>query len=315
MKEPEGQRTSAAQQLGNALRELQRRSGRTLRSLESEVMASDSSLSRYLQGQTVPPWATVRDLCRALDADPLEYRTLWEAAHRWEAEPTAPASPQPSTAAVAPPEPGGRAQGGPAPAGPEPAGAPPRRQRQAAATATRARSSRWVWAAAGACAGLLCGGAVVWSLLLPAGSPSGSEASTARGAPKPSAAGAEGARPGEYSRIFVNRVTGRCLDHSLDQGLRSFAPNGLSYQRWTVRPFADGTSELRNHATGSCLEGGASGLRGASCSGAAAQRWLLTAQPDASIRIGSAADGTCLDDGPQGLRAVSCDASDRQKWG
>ncbi|MCF3182336.1 XRE family transcriptional regulator [Streptomyces polychromogenes] len=286
--EAEGRRTSAARQLGDALRELQRRSGRTLRSLESEVMASDSSLSRYLQGRTVPPWATVRDLCRALGADPTEYRALWEAADRCQPPP---------------------------PAGPEPAGtarAGRRRRRDAAAAWAR---GRWAWAVAGACAGLLCGGALVWSLPLPHASHTEPGASAARGAQKPSANGPGATRAGEHSRIFVNRVTGRCLDHSLDQGLRSFEPNGLSYQRWTVRPLPDGTSELRNHATGACLEGGPSGLRGASCSGAASQKWLLTAQPDASVRIGGAADGTCLDDGPQGLRAVPCDASDRQKWG
>ncbi|WP_432013633.1 helix-turn-helix domain-containing protein [Streptomyces cucumeris] len=48
-----------------------------MRSLESEVLISDSSLLRYLRGSTVPPWAIVRDLCRALGADPGEYRALW----------------------------------------------------------------------------------------------------------------------------------------------------------------------------------------------------------------------------------------------
>ncbi len=46
------------------------------------MLISDSSLSRYFRGSTVPPWATVRDLCRALGADPTEYRALWEAADR-----------------------------------------------------------------------------------------------------------------------------------------------------------------------------------------------------------------------------------------
>ncbi|MET9108880.1 helix-turn-helix domain-containing protein, partial [Streptomyces zhihengii] len=68
--------------LGRALRELQQRSGCTLRSLESRVRISDSSLSRYFRGTTVPPWPTVRDLCRALGGDPAEFRVLWEAADR-----------------------------------------------------------------------------------------------------------------------------------------------------------------------------------------------------------------------------------------
>ncbi|MGW3590929.1 helix-turn-helix domain-containing protein [Streptomyces fungicidicus] len=71
---------AAARKLGDALRNLQQRSGRTLRSLESQVRMSDSSLSRYFRGETVPAWPVVRELCRALGADPAEYRALWEAA-------------------------------------------------------------------------------------------------------------------------------------------------------------------------------------------------------------------------------------------
>lgn len=70
---------AAARELGAALRSLQQQSGRTLRSLEAEVRISDSSLSRYFRGETVPPWPAVRDLCRALKADPTPYRVLWEA--------------------------------------------------------------------------------------------------------------------------------------------------------------------------------------------------------------------------------------------
>ncbi|MFH9043503.1 helix-turn-helix domain-containing protein [Streptomyces sp. NPDC017966] len=71
---------AAARKLGSALRSLQQQSGRTLRSLEAQVRISDSSLSRYFRGETVPAWPVVRDLCRALNADPTEYRALWEAA-------------------------------------------------------------------------------------------------------------------------------------------------------------------------------------------------------------------------------------------
>ena len=73
-------RATAARQLGGALRGLQRTSGMTLRDLEQRELISDSSLSRYFRGATVPPWAVVRDICRALGADPIEYRGLWEAA-------------------------------------------------------------------------------------------------------------------------------------------------------------------------------------------------------------------------------------------
>ncbi|MFE2554987.1 hypothetical protein ACFXGT_02965 [Streptomyces sp. NPDC059352] len=49
----------------------------------------------------------------------------------------------------------------------------------------------------------------------------------------------------------MSRATGACLDDSLDKGTRSYACNGMSYQRWTVRTTADGGTRLRNHASGS----------------------------------------------------------------
>ncbi len=89
------QDATAARRLGEALRALQRSSGRTLRALEAQVRISDSSLSRYFRGETVPPWPVVRDLCRALEADPSAYRALWEAADRNRREEPTPAAPQP----------------------------------------------------------------------------------------------------------------------------------------------------------------------------------------------------------------------------
>ncbi|GGZ41209.1 helix-turn-helix domain-containing protein [Streptomyces bluensis] len=89
---------AAARRLGEELRELQRRSGRTLRALEAQVRISDSSLSRYFRGETVPPWPVVRDLCRALGADPSEYRALWEATDRSRPDEPAPAAPPPKPA-------------------------------------------------------------------------------------------------------------------------------------------------------------------------------------------------------------------------
>ncbi len=282
----DGQHTSPGEQLGSALKALQQRSGRTLRSLESEVMISDSSLSRYLRGSTVPPWATVRDLCRALGADPADYRVLWEAADRSQPKP-----PAGTGAALAP---GSRGL---------------RRQRLAG---IRVRG-RWAWAGAGALAGLVLGAALAW-FLLPADSAPGQDPSKARAAGGEDPHGTPGSH--DVVRIFVNRATGNCLDHSLDQGLRSFAPNGMSYQRWTVHPHPDGTSELRNHATGACLDSSGSGLRTSACSKAASQKWQLTAWDDKSVQVSSRTTGACLDDsGDAGLRAVPCDRSDRQKWG
>ncbi|MET8579025.1 helix-turn-helix transcriptional regulator [Streptomyces sp. NPDC005012] len=76
------ERDEAVRRLANALRGLQQKSGCTLRGLETRVRISDSSLSRYFRGESVPVWPVVRDLCRAMGADPAEYRALWEAADR-----------------------------------------------------------------------------------------------------------------------------------------------------------------------------------------------------------------------------------------
>lgn len=259
---------SPGQRLGGALKDLQQRSGRTLRSLESEVMISDSSLSRYLRGSTVPPWNTVRDLCRALGADPSEYRALWEAADRSQ------------------------------PAAPAPAPPPP---------ASPWWRGRWTWPAGAALAGLLLGAGLYRLFLVP------SEQAPA----EPRAGATAAAASHDVVRNFVNRSTGSCLDHSLDQGLRAFPPNGMSYQRWTFHPLQDGTGTgtLRNHATGACLEGDDTGLSARACGKSPAQKWKVTTWPDASVEVKSAATGQCLDDGPAGLHSRPCDRSDRQKWG
>ncbi|MFD7549720.1 RICIN domain-containing protein [Streptomyces sp. NPDC059816] len=267
-----------ARELGCALRALQQRSGRTLRSLESEVSISDSSLSRYLRGSTVPPWSTVRELCRALGADPAPYRTLWEAADRCQPKPLADAVPA----------------------------APAERQgtvRRLRAATARPRG-RWLWAGSGALAGVLLGAALTALVVPPTGSVDGAE-QAARPAPRVADAG----------RLFVNRASGACLDDSADEGLRSFTCNALPYQRWTVRASADGTSQLRNHATGDCVGHHQQGLRSGPCGPSAAQRWRLTVLDDgAAAELRNEATGRCLHDGGQGLHARSCDHGADQKW-
>jgi transcriptional regulator with XRE-family HTH domain len=76
------EQAAAAQQLGSALQSLQRQSGITLRDLAPRVRSTTSSLSRYFRGETVPLWSIVHDVCQVLGADPVEYRSLWEAATR-----------------------------------------------------------------------------------------------------------------------------------------------------------------------------------------------------------------------------------------
>ncbi|WP_405851764.1 XRE family transcriptional regulator [Streptomyces sp. NBC_00090] len=286
-----------ARVLGRALRDLQRRSGRTLRALEKNVRISDSSLSRYFCGTTVPPWSTVDDLCRALGGDPAEFRHLWEAADRSQRRPVQAGQ---RDAGQPPPVVGGGPEGdgpdGDGPAGDSPSEDAPRRR-------PSLRSGRAAWALAGTVLGLVLGAGSAALVGPPAPAPDDAP---------PVAHGASAAR--EHDRIFVSRATGACLDDSLDKGTRSYACNGMPYQRWTVRTTADGGTQLRNHATGECLEHGADGLRTVPCGPAASQRWTVIAGSDAAFEVRSTATRRCLDDSPEGLRVLSCDRTARQKW-
>ncbi|GGL93046.1 hypothetical protein GCM10010129_40990 [Streptomyces fumigatiscleroticus] len=286
MADGEGEQGSPAGRLGARLRSLQQRSGRTLRSLEAEVAISDSSLSRYFRGSTVPPWSTVRDLCRALGADPAEYRALWEAADRCQAK--QPAGQQPAGQAGAAPPAG-------TPVGPAAGRRSPR--------LPDVLRGRWVCAAAGVVIGLAAGGGLT-ALVLPGPTHTGPGRSTS----------GPGGPHAPAGRIFVNRATGACLDDSLEEGVRSFKCNVLSYQLWTVRAAADGTWQLRNHATGHCLDLTASEVRTAACTSVRTQRWKVTVLPDAATEVRNAATGGCLDDSGPGLGARPCERTPRQKW-
>ncbi|MFE6781837.1 RICIN domain-containing protein [Streptomyces sp. NPDC057680] len=282
--------------LGRALRDLQRRSGRTLRALEESVRISDSSLSRYFCGSTVPPWSTVHDLCRALDGDPAEFRHLWEAADRSQRRPVQTDRSGQRDAATPPLVPDGDPTAD-TPAEPAPSRRP------------SFQRGRTAWALAGTVLGLVLGAGSVL-LVRP---PWWTEAQApGDDAPPVATHGTSGAR--EHDRIFVSRATGACLDDSLDKGTRSFPCNGMSYQRWTVRTTADGGTQLRNHATGKCLDHGADGLRTGPCGPAASQRWSVSAGSDSSFEVRSASTRRCLDDSPEGLRVLTCDRTVRQKW-
>jgi tetratricopeptide (TPR) repeat protein len=69
-----------AEELAARLRLLQELSGRGVRALARDTGLSSSSLSRYLGGQTVPPWPAVIALCRLTRRDPRPLRPLWERA-------------------------------------------------------------------------------------------------------------------------------------------------------------------------------------------------------------------------------------------
>ncbi|GAA4592321.1 hypothetical protein GCM10023194_53820 [Planotetraspora phitsanulokensis] len=77
------QRTAKADpqdELAARLRLLQELSGRGVRALARDTGLSSSSLSRYLGGQSVPPWPAVIALCRLVKRDPRPLRPLWERA-------------------------------------------------------------------------------------------------------------------------------------------------------------------------------------------------------------------------------------------
>jgi transcriptional regulator with XRE-family HTH domain len=71
---------TAREHLAGELRRLRELSGRSLKDLEADTHASDSSLSRYLSGKTVPPWSVVERLCRVAGCDTDELRPIWAAA-------------------------------------------------------------------------------------------------------------------------------------------------------------------------------------------------------------------------------------------
>ncbi|MEV0198657.1 tetratricopeptide repeat protein [Nonomuraea sp. NPDC050691] len=65
-------------ELAEQLRLLQKLSGLGVRALAKDTGLSSSSLSRYLNGQIVPPWPAVIALCRLVKRDPRPLRPLWE---------------------------------------------------------------------------------------------------------------------------------------------------------------------------------------------------------------------------------------------
>ncbi|MEU7900795.1 tetratricopeptide repeat protein [Nonomuraea sp. NPDC049152] len=67
-------------ELAARLRLLQELSGRGVRALARDTGLSSSSLSRYLSGQSVPPWSVVIELCRLVKRDPRPLRPLWDRA-------------------------------------------------------------------------------------------------------------------------------------------------------------------------------------------------------------------------------------------
>ncbi|MFD3591490.1 helix-turn-helix domain-containing protein [Nocardia sp. NPDC058640] len=93
------QRAYPQDELASRLRLIQELSGLGVRALARDTGLSSSSLSRYLSGQTVPPWPAVLELCRLVKRDPRPLRPLWERANN-----PLPAPPKTSRQ-IAPPSP------------------------------------------------------------------------------------------------------------------------------------------------------------------------------------------------------------------
>ncbi|MEV6712881.1 ricin-type beta-trefoil lectin domain protein [Lentzea sp. NPDC051208] len=255
--------------LANALSTLQRNSGRPLRSLESEIHVSDSSLSRYLRGHCVPPWDVVRALCMALGADPAEYRARWEAAE----------AVQPRTA--------------PEPSSEKPDTAPTRTGRG------------WLWALAGAGVGTVLGSVITLAFVstatAPTPTPSGMDGSaglvSAPGGNRIFVSRATGAclddsldgglrtyrcngmsyqrwtpqDAGDGTYRLSNHATGACLDLS-STGLRSAACAEIDSQRWKITVSQD-AAEVRSTVNDACLHDSSAGLQLAPCDRSRNQQW------------------------------------------
>lgn len=79
---------------------------------------------------------------------------------------------------------------------------------------------------------------------------------------------ADGTR--ELRNLFVDQ----CLDDSFEMGLRTFPCNVSTYQSWYVTYSDQGPwFELRNEATGRCLDDSEYGLRTIDCNGSTYQLW------------------------------------------
>jgi transcriptional regulator with XRE-family HTH domain len=71
---------AARERFAAKLRNVRQRTGRTLRELQDVTFASDSALSRYLSGKSVPPWGIVLALCELAGTNPGELRADWRIA-------------------------------------------------------------------------------------------------------------------------------------------------------------------------------------------------------------------------------------------
>jgi hypothetical protein len=89
------------------------------------------------------------------------------------------------------------------------------------------------------------------------------------------ATGTAGATEEAVPITIPNFQTGKYLDHS-EYGMRAIAPNGGVYQKWWVQRWSDDTRQIKNHATGKCVEVNTqSQLIGVACDKSRRQSWYI----------------------------------------
>jgi transcriptional regulator with XRE-family HTH domain len=138
------------ERLAERLRGLRGATGLSLKDLEGRTHASDSSLSRYLSGKSVPPWSVVVALCELADEDPSGVRRLWECAR----SPETVADPGVEVSAGGPGEDRPDGEAAPQPPREQPSPPPPPPAPRPARPATRRRRRYALCAALGLAAGL-----------------------------------------------------------------------------------------------------------------------------------------------------------------
>lgn len=128
--------------------------------------------------------------------------------------------------------------------------------------------------------------------------------------------------PMDVVNTFQNAATGSCLDDNNNPGggLHAQGCNGGVWQRWNVHIWNDGTRELKNVATGRCLDyyAPANLLRTLGCNKTTYQSWIVHGLNGGRIAFENQnARNTCLDDSFQAaLRGYNpCNWGANQAWG
>lgn len=116
-------------------------------------------------------------------------------------------------------------------------------------------------------------------------------------------------------QTFANNYTGSCLDDSDAFGLRTIPCNGTSFQKWNVHVWNDATRELKNLATGRCLDDNGIDLRTVACNSMTYQSWFVEGRGWGKIALRNQFTNKCLDDSVYGLRTIGCqDGNTHQNW-